>query len=675
MKISLNWLTDYVDVSMSAAELGAALTRIGISCEEIIESSADVVLDLEVTSNRPDCLGHLGVAREVAAMTGAAFRPPAIGELPISGRACDLVGVTVEDGDLCPRYTARVLRGVKVGPSPSWMVERLEAVGLRGINNVVDVTNYVMMEYSQPLHSFDYDKLADHAIVVRRAGDGEMLVSIDQTRCHLDRTMLVIADAQKCVAIAGVMGALNTEVSESTTNVLIEAARFDPLSVRKTSRKLALMSESNYRFERGVDPVGVEAASLRACQLILQLGGGTLAEGVVDVWARPCVQVEVALRPQRCNALLGIDVPAERQAEILRRLGLSPRMEGGRIVCRIPSHRADLAREADLIEEIARLEGYDKIPVAGEVTHRVATEGRPQRVRRRVVAALSACGFDEAMTVTFIDAGEAELFGQGRPVCADPLVRKTNNALRPTLLPSLLRACKTNQDAGTGEVSLWELACVFPPGPRVAGGPAAGGLSGEYVEIAMVTTRELGDLRGAIEALLADVAPAASLDVRAAAVAGLDEQASAEILMDDETAGVIGLVAANVLDHYGLERGVAAATVRFDALLKRYRETRGYKPIPKFPPVRRDLSLIVDQEVTWRTLSEAIAAVDQPMRAAVDYVTTYRGKSVPDGRKSVTVTLTYRSPEGTLRSEQVDEQVGQVVSALREKLKAEMRVQ
>jgi len=299
MKISLNWLTDYVDVSMSAKELAGLLTVIGLPVEEIIQTDTDIVLDVEVTSNRSDCLGHIGVAREVAAATGAEFRLPRIDPLATSGKAAELTGVQVLDPDLCPRYTARVIRGVKVGPSPAWMVDRLQSIGLRSINNVVDVTNYVMMEYSQPLHSFDYDKLLERRIVVRRAAEGEMLVSIDGTGCHLDGQMLVIADAERPVAIAGVMGGLNTEVSDGTANVLLEAAQFDPLSVRRTSRKLMLLSESNYRFERGIDPVGLERASLRACQFIIQLAGGELAEGIVDVWTKAYVAPRVAMRPRR----------------------------------------------------------------------------------------------------------------------------------------------------------------------------------------------------------------------------------------------------------------------------------------------------------------------------------------------------------------------------------------
>ena len=665
MKISLNWLTEYVDVSISARDLGERLTQIGLCCDEVIEADDDILFDLDVTSNRPDCLGHLGVAREVSAMLGVAFRPPVIGDLPAAGTVADLTRVDVLAPDLCPRYTARVLRGVKIGPSPRWMVARLEAMGLRGINNVVDVTNYVLMEYSQPLHCFDYDKLAEHRIVVRRARNGGMMVSIDGTQCELDDSMLVIADAAKPVAIAGVMGGLSTEVDESSTNILIESAQFDPLSIRQTSRRLALMSESNYRFERGVDPVGVDTASLRACQLILELAGGELAEGVVDVWAEAFQPYEVALRPERCCALLGVEISADRQAEILDALGLAPRGQTGRIVCAIPSRRADLRREVDLIEEIARLAGYDRIPVCNSVTHAVRPEGPVQRARREAGQILSAAGFDEALTFTFIDASESALFAEAEPVCVDPLARRTNNALRGTLLPSLLRACKANQDVGNAEVSLWELSDVFSPGPE--------GLPDEHVELALVSTRALGDMRGAVEALASRLAPLARLSIEPGEVRGLAERASARVRMNGAYAGVIGYVSPRVQDYYGLERTISAATVRFEMLLEYTRRSRSYQALPKFPAVRRDLSLIVDEAVTWRELADAIDGVAQPIRDAAEYVTTFRGAPVPEGRKSVTVTLVYRSDEGTLRKEQVDEQVARILAEMEKKFRAELR--
>ena len=666
MRISLNWLTDYVDVAaVPVKDLAAMLTDVGLNCEEIIETPTDIILDLEVTSNRPDCLGHLGVAREAAAVLGKAFTPPPLDAPEGETDVADLAEVIVEAPDLCPRYTARVLQGVKIGPSPQWLIERIEAAGLRSINNVVDVTNYVLMEYSQPLHCFDYDKLAGHKIIVRRGRAGEVMVAIDGTTCRLDEEMLVIADAENAVAIAGVMGGLSTEVDGTTRNLLIESARFDPLATRRTSRKLALMSESNYRFERGVDPVAVAAASLRACRMILDLAGGTLARGVIDVWARPFEPKTVAVRPARCNALLGIEVSPERQAEILDRLGLSPQTDGEHIVCTIPPHRADLEREADLIEEVARMVGFDSIPTCPHVTHAVTDEGLAQRTRRQVGTLLTAAGFDEAITYVFNDPAEAAMFGFDRLVNVDPTVRKTNNVLRPTLWPSLLRACKTNQDAGNGAVSLFELAAVFPPGQ--------GQLPDEKIELAMVTTRDLRHLRGALEMPLARLSPSTALDFRPGDVAGLAPAGGGQVFLGDWCVGAVGQLADQVQHYYGLEHPLCAARLDFQAVLDHAEKRRTFTPLPKFPAVSRDLSLVVDEAAAWRDIRDAIDSVTQPMRVDVQYVTTFRGTPIPAGRKSVTVRLVYRSEDATLRSEDVDGQIAAVVSVLAEKASAVLR--
>lgn len=666
MKISLNWLTEYVDVSLSAAELATLFTNIGLNCDGVADSDADVVFDLDVTSNRPDWLGHLGVARELAAVTGKPLRVPAVGDLPTSGVASELTAVAVEAPDLCPRYIARVIRGVKVGPSPAWLVERLAAVGMRSVNNIVDVTNFVLMEYSQPLHSFDYDKLAEHRIVVRRARDGELLQAIDGSKCALNPEMLVIADASKPVAVAGVMGGLNTEVAAGTVNILLESAQFDPMSVRRTSRRLQLMSDSNYRFERGVDPMGVEQASLRACQLIVQLAGGQVAQGSVDVCVRPPAPWKLELRPERTDKLLGLVIPPPRQAELLTRLGLGAKLEGGRIVCTIPTFRQDLTREVDLIEEVARLEGYDKIPVSDRVTHSVSAEGATQRARRETGAVLAAAGFDEAMTPTFVDAGENELFGLGEPVAVDPRVRKTNNLLRGTLLPSLLRCAKTNQDAGIGDLNLFELAKAFPRDPGKS-------LPREFTELALVSSRELRDLRGAVELLLERLAPQAKVEFRQQEVAGLAPGVAAGIYLDGAPAGDLGMIDAAVLNRYGLEKPLAAGRLCFELILTYAGIVRRYAPVPRFPAVTRDLSLVLAESVTWRQIEQCIESVPQPTRVGLAYVTTYRGKPITQGQKSVTLTLTYRSAEGTLRGEQVDQQEQEVVAAMQSQLGAEIR--
>ncbi len=669
MNVSLNWLTDYVDISMPAAQLGELLTRIGLNLESITETSTDLVLELEVTSNRPDLLGHIGVAREIAAATGAQLKLPELkrsAAAASAGKIADFTAVEVADTQLCPRYTARVIRGIKVGPSPSWIIERLEAVGLRSINNIVDITNYVMYEYSQPLHSFDYDKLVDGKIIVRTAKSGEILTAIDETKCKLDESMLVIADPAKPVAIAGIMGGLETEVTGSTVNLLIEAAQFDPLTIRRASRKLGLMSDSNYRFERGVDPVAIEVASMRACELIMKLAGGEIADGIVDIWAKPFAGPKVSLRPARTSKVLGMEVSPTRQVDILTRLELNPAATNGEIICTIPPHRADLRREADLIEEVARMEGYDKIPLGSRVSHSITSEGLIEQTRRVVGKALAAAGFDEAITITFVDQADAALFGFDKTVDVDAVSRRTNNALRPTVLPNLLRVAKTNQDLGNSDLYLFEISDVFAPAGQ-------GGLPAEHIELGLLSTGDLRDLRGAIEAAMAEIDPACRIQATPDVIAGLAEGQSARLRVDGKIVGLIGQIDPKVQDHFDLEKPIAVGAMRFDALLARAGKTRQYQPLARTPSVQRDLSVIVDEQATWAELLEVIDGVDQPLRTAVEYVTTYRGKPIAPGRKSVTIALTYHRLDATLRNEEVDEQIGQLIDAFGEKLNAELR--
>ncbi|NQU75324.1 MAG: phenylalanine--tRNA ligase subunit beta [Planctomycetes bacterium] len=677
MKISLNWLTDYVDVTIPAAELAERMMAVGLNIEGIAETDSDIVLDVEVTSNRPDCLGHIGVAREVGAMTGRPLRLPNLGDIPMSGQVGDVTSVEVLAPEFCPRYTARVIRGVKVGPSPAWMVERLNAVGLRSINNVVDVTNYVLMEYSQPLHAFDLDKLAGRRIIVRWAKDGELITAIDGGRYELHDWMGVIADTSRPVAIAGVMGGLDTEVSDSTTNLLIESAQFDPLSIRRTSRALGLMSEASYRFERAVDPVALERASLRTCQLILQIAGGELLGGVADAWHKAHRQAVVSLRPRRTNALLGVEIPRDRQAAILESLGLQVKDNGESIVCTIPPYRGDLTREVDLIEELGRIHGYDQIPVGGTVTHEVTPPSLLEWARRTVGEVLNAAGYDEAITFTFIDEAEAELFGWADSLSVDPRLRKTNGTLRQGLMPSLLRARKVNQDAGNEAVHLFELASVFPPAKTAGDGDL---LPQEYTQLGLLTDGSLREVRGAVEAVVRRFDPAWRVRVRADEVQGFRKGTAAELFLvlggDDavEKLGVMGVVDEKVCDYYGLGDSPAGAMVRFDLLAPLRQAARSYKPVPRFPPIRRDLSVVVPEPVTWEHLAKTIGMAGGDLMEQLDYVDTYRGKQAGPGRKSVTMRLTYRHAGRTLRHEEVDAAVAEVVAALKNEHQAELRV-
>jgi phenylalanyl-tRNA synthetase beta chain len=399
--------------------------------------------------------------------------------------------------------------------------------------------------------------------------------------------------------------------------------------------------------------------------MICELAGGEMAEGVIDVWTDPFEPAELALRPERTAKLLGIDIDPNEQEQILGRLGLEPRSEGERIVCTIPPFRRDLTREADLIEEVARLHGYGKIEPGSEVTHRVIAQGAQERMRREVISSLSSAGYSEAITFSFVDGDECRLFGFDDTVMVDRTVRKSENALRPTLLPSLLRAVRSNQDNGNTELSLFEFASVYRP--------AETPLPEEFLEIGLVTTDSLRMLRGAVEALVDRMCPGQGIEVVESDRPAFEPGISGELILAGEKAGSYGLVSGNVRDHYGIEKPLAAAVLNFDVMSARAQLVRKAGAVPKFPPIRRDLSLIVDEKVSWRQLQDAIDGVDQPLLAGAEYVTTYRGDPIPKDRKSVTVTLEYRSEKDTLTHDQVDEQEAAVVSALREKLGAELR--
>ena len=472
MKASLNWINEYLTPAAALDEAVATMERLGFPADgvDLITSpdgNEDHRVDFEVTSNRSDCLSHLGLARELAAGLERELQPPPDISLPEGGPpASERATVTVDDDHACPLYTARVIAGVTIAPSPAWLVAKLEALGLRAVNNVVDITNFVLLELGQPLHAFDLDKLTGDAVRVRTSGKGERFVAIDGSKHELTGRELVIADADRPHALAGVMGGADSEVTDATTDLLLESAIFDPLTVRGTSRRLKLASDSSYRFERGVDPRGVVRASRRAASLILELAGGTLAAGVLSVGNVPMQRDPITLRARRCNELLGIELTIEQQAALLDRLHLAPKidMAAGTITCTPPTYRLDLTREVDLIEEIARLHGLDAIPVRDRVPVRIRSKGAITQAREVLRQTLTATGYHEAITFSFVGERIASPFaseGQGSLVRIEDERRKAEPILRPSLLPSLLTCRKANQDAGNAAVQLYEAGSAW----------------------------------------------------------------------------------------------------------------------------------------------------------------------------------------------------------------------
>ncbi len=687
MKISLKWLNDYLDQPVEPDEAERLLTEQGFPIEQRLDGAGDerdVVLDVEVTSNRSDCLSHIGVAREIVAGSGGRreLKTPdldfPVDEMPVA----ELTGVDNRAQDACLVYTARLIRGVRVGPSPDWLVRRLEAVGLRSVNNVVDVTNFVLLETGQPLHAFDMARLKEGRIVVRTAPAGESFVAIDGSRHELKPAMLVIADAQHAVAVAGVMGGLESEVGASTRDIVLESAMFDPLSVRRTSRALKLASDSSYRFERGVDPIGVDAASRRAAGLIHELAGGSIANGVVRVGADPPPARKVAMRVDRCRALLGLDLDKQQMLRSLAALGLAPTAAQGddRIDCTIPSHRLDLDREVDLIEEVGRLHGLDNIQVRQRIEI-VARAPQPQVAARQALReVMVALGFHETVSFTFLRPRDGELFlaDGDKPLVIDEASRRVGTRLepmlRPSVLPSLLLCRKSNQDVGNSDLRLFEIAATWcRRDDRLVEQQRLGLLADMPSNGAAHEAPETGlrDLYGVIDEVLGRLTGHAEIKRVPQNVKNFDS--AARIDEDGRSIGTVGVVNQAVLDQFGLSHRVLAAELELEHLVGHFPPATRVRPLPRFPAIERDLSIVVDEAVGWDQIEEHARAAQPDLFESLRFLTIYRGKPVPRGKKSVSLRMVFRDPAATLRHEQVDGQVARVVDRLKSQLRAELR--
>ena len=677
MKVSLLWLNRYLEPAIDSDQAVRLMSVGGFPIEHTQPAGrGDTMLDVEVTSNRSDVLSHVGVAREIAARSARRLKLPACDTPAEAGSAVEaLASVVNEAADLCPLYTARVITGVKIGPSPDWLVQALEAVGQRSVNNVVDVTNFVLLELGQPLHAFDLKKLTDRKIIVRRAKAGEAFEAIDHSKHKLTDDMLVIADGGKPVALAGVMGGAESEVTAATTHLLIESAMFDALAVRRASRRLKLFSDSSFRFERGVDPLGVDAASRRCCELIRELAGGTLARGVIRVGQEDPKPTTITLRTQRTCDLLGIELDATTQAKLLGALGITTTLEpdGKTLIATVPSYRLDLKREVDLIEEIARQHGLVNIPTQTKI-HIIAHHPQPKvQARRAIVDTLVAHGYHETITPSLITAEDAKVFvddAQAAALVGD--MRRADNTLRPSPLPSLLRCRKLNQDAGNKAVKLFELAGGWQKD--------ATGKIVEHRRLTLLRDAEdaqqaLRAVRGTIEEVLQALAgeQAGGAGIAVNPLQDKDYQVSASVALGGRPVGVFGLVASAVVDRFDLQTPVVAAQLDLEPLLSLYPPTHHAGELPRYPAIERDLSVVVDEATPWQTIADVVDASRPALLESTSFVGTYRGKQLGVGKKSVTFRMQFRDPATTLRHDQVDPQVATVVKALGQQVGAELR--
>ena len=710
MDISYNWLRELTGVDLQPRELAERLTMAGLAVDAVKEAGDDSVLEFDLTSNRPDCLSHLGIARETAALTGARVTLPESTAKSVEGRAEDFTSVVIEDEDLCPRYAARVVRGVKIGPSPEWLVKRLQAIGQRPINNVADITNFVMHEMGQPLHAFDLATLDEHRIVVRRARAGEKLKTLDGVERELDEQMLVIADASRAVAVAGVMGGEETEISGATTDVLIESAYFEPQSVRRTSKQLGLQTEASYRFERGVDYEGVRRAQDRCVALICELAGGTATVDAFDAYPKRIAPRTVSLRPRRVEELSGLNVTADESVRILSSLGFEKsegESEDGRVSFVAPTWRTDVSIEEDLVEEVARVHGYDKIGEAlppSPVTGEYLAGDRRRRAARQV---LTAAGFNEAINISFIDEagatddsgggrfetvpglmkGESEAGGEATPEGEGAFVRLSNpivegaRLMRPTLLPGLLESLRHNFNHGTRNVRLFETGRVFAANDDKDNDERpteveafALVVTGQALEEGRASGRELDfyDLKGALESA-SDAMRVSGLEFEAASVRHLREGQSARVTLRGADVGTLGRLSEDVASAYKFRQPVYVAEVSLTALLTSVEESSRYTPLPRFPSVVRDVSLLADRRAGFGEMRRAVLSLGIEECRGVSLVDVYEGANVPEGKRSVTLRVEYRADDRTLRDEEADQMHARVVAALEQEFGAQLR--
>lgn len=672
MLVSWNWLQQYVALDMEREELENRLAMSGLNHEGTEAVDDDLAIDLEVTSNRPDCLGHIGVAREIAVLYDLPLSiptpsPEATG--PETGAAFE---VTIKAPELCPRYTARIIRGVKIGESPQWMQEQLRTVfapvnkDWKPVNNVVDITNYVLMECGQPLHAFDLAKLQGQQITIREANDGEEFEAIDHHTYQLSPGMCVIADAHRPVAIAGIMGGADSEVNDGTVDILIESAAFSSMATRATSRALNLHSPSSYRFERALDPQGIEWAANRACELILEHCGGTLDTGFIDAGATIWQPEPVVMRLSQVERILGISIEAEEVKRILLALGNTEiARDDNSLTVLPPTWRRDLTREADLLEEIARIHGYEKIPEDVGVPMAASFKSDWDRVAAKLRTIMTAIGFDESLTASVVPDSWTQAYS---PWSDKPPLRtispmlKGADTLRTSLVPSLLEVRRINQSLANPSVELFETAKIYLPQKE--------GLPEEQWTLGITSGRDFHHLKGVIETVLEALKVDGGLTIEATTQNLLHADYNASLHLAGEHFGFIGEVNTAGLKTFSLRSPASVAEIRMDLLVQNSTLIPQHSLLSNFPAITRDLNIVLAESVRWDALQASVrSAVDTDLLEEITYQETYRDPE-RDGAnvKRILFTVKLRRNDQTMTNEEADEVRGHIVSAIKDQL-------
>jgi len=648
----------------------------------------DVQIEIGLTPNRPDCLSVVGVAREVAAMCGKPLRLPEVTIIEGGSPVEDQASVTIKDDDLCPRYAARMIQDVKIGPSPSWMVSRLESVGMRSINNVVDVTNYVMMELGHPLHAFDYRLLENGEIIVKRASAGETFVTLDGQEHELDNADLMICDGNRSVAMAGVMGGQNSEVQDDTSTILLESAYFKPTSIRRTSKRHGLHTESSHRFERGADIDMVPVALDRAAALIAELSGGQVATGVIDNYPRTLDPQIVELRTERIGQLLGLELEQQHVVELFESIALGVDVQGdGLLRVEVPSFRPDLERDVDLIEEVARLYGYDNVPVTLP-QGAMDAEKSPlkQQLETLTRNELVAAGFAEVINYSLVAPQSCSHLNlsEGDPRLQqvrilNPL-NEEQSVMRTSLVPSLLETVSRNLAYRSHDLRLFELRPVFYPVAGETGGRQelrlAAVLCGRQQPEGWAQSAadvDFFDLKGTAEQLL-EALKIDQVDFNAEmSEPYLHPGKSCAVMKDGIQLGTMGEVHPQVLATFDIDEPVFLLDFSLPELVAAAGSHPGFQPLSRYPDVSRDSALLIDENVPAKAIMDIVAKTKVKNIEDTVLFDIYQGAGIPAGKKSLAIRVRYRSTEKTLTEEEVSKAHGKLIKTLCQQLEAEIR--
>jgi len=668
MKASWNWLTDYVSAKASAAEVADRLTMAGLTVESIEETPDDIVFEVEITSNRPDWLCHLGIAREIAALYGLSARVPAVKPASDGGEVHAAAALEVKDFKFCPYYTGRVIKGVTIAPSPGWLKTRVESIGLRSINNVVDATNFVMYECGQPLHAFDLAKVGGKKVVVRPAATGENIILIDGSKHTLKSSDLVIADAHRPIALAGVMGGLETEIGGDTADVFLESAKFDQYAIRITSKRLGISSDASYRFERGVDLEGVEWASRRSAEVIVGVAGGTLLSGLLAKGEGAQERRKVSLRMPRLSHVLGMEVPSERAREILSSLGFEVAAASREsLEVGVPSFRGDVKEEVDLIEEVARINGYDRIPLETGLKIDVGRRTNRERVTETAEAVMTAGGFYGCASYSLVSGDLYRKYSpwtSREPVYIENRAGQENAFVRTSLIPSLLVVRKTNEDHKVERPDVYEVAHIYLPSDDE--------LPLQPLMLGAVAGGDVLVLKGAVEKVLEELGAAGAV-FEEQSLPFLEERTGARILLGGEVIGYVGRLREDLRAAVDLREPASVAELNLSVFEVEAQVTKTFKPLQRFPGIDRDIAVVIGDQVRWAEAAAAVEASGVENLEALSFVSIYRGKPVPEGSKSLALRVVFRAADRTLTSEEADAATAKIVAALAAKFGARLR--